>query len=272
MSFWSEATIISRGNDVVSDFKLSLVDCNSYRLRMGNEYYSTSEHGKSMDDCNKREILAEKESFTISPGQFGFLLTLEIVTLPEDVMAFISMRSTIKFRGLINVSGFHIDPGYSGRLIFSVFNAGPSPIHISQGEELFLIWFANLDIPTKPRAAGKKPKAGYTSIPSNFINGMNREMTSIYSIEREVKKIENRMNLQATIFGFAVALFTSILVGVIWFTLNHGLVPAVKGFLTAPAVVHSIEGVSTMPPAASPPGTPQEPPFKEPPPKEPLQK
>jgi dCTP deaminase len=47
--------------------------------------------------------------------------------------------------GLINVSGFHVDPGFYGKLIYAVYNAGPSEIHLSRGTEMFLIWFADLD-------------------------------------------------------------------------------------------------------------------------------
>ena len=60
-----------------------------------------------------------------SPGQFAFLLTDEIVEVPDSAMALISIKAKIKWRGLINVSGFHVDPGFKGRLIFSVYNAGP---------------------------------------------------------------------------------------------------------------------------------------------------
>jgi hypothetical protein len=41
-------------------------------------------------------------------------------------MAFISMRTAFKFKGLVNISGFHVDPGYKGKLIFAVFNASPT--------------------------------------------------------------------------------------------------------------------------------------------------
>jgi len=35
--------------------------------------------------------------------------------------------------------------GYRGRLTFSVFNAGPVPIHLKRGQPIFLIWYASLD-------------------------------------------------------------------------------------------------------------------------------
>lgn len=49
-----------------------------------------------------------------------------------------------KLTGLLNVSGFHVDPGFRGRLKFSVYNAGPQSIILEVGERAFPIWFCQL--------------------------------------------------------------------------------------------------------------------------------
>ena len=59
-------------------------------------------------------------------------------------MAFISIKASIKFKGLVNISGFHVDPDFEGKIVFSVLNAGPSPINLTVGKPLFQIWFAEL--------------------------------------------------------------------------------------------------------------------------------
>ena len=87
----------------------------------------------------------------IPPGQFGLLTTCEVVTVPEDTIAFISIRAGIKFRGLVNVSGFHVDPGYKGHLKFAVYNAGSQPVVLDQKQRVFMIWFSELDdVDTEP--------------------------------------------------------------------------------------------------------------------------
>ena len=65
--------------------------------------------------------------------------------MPDTAIAFISIRASIKFKGLINVSGFHVDPGFRGQLRFAVYNAGSSEIDLDQDERVFMIWFADLD-------------------------------------------------------------------------------------------------------------------------------
>ena len=81
----------------------------------------------------------------IPPGQFGLLVTQETVRIPANAIAFISIRAGIKFRGLINVSGFHVDPGYYGQLRFAVYNAGSQKIVLDQDQPIFMLWFADLD-------------------------------------------------------------------------------------------------------------------------------
>jgi len=61
----------------------------------------------------KRLVLQDKEDVIVPPGQFALLITEERVNIPDDKIAFISFKFSKKARGLINVSGFHVDPGYS---------------------------------------------------------------------------------------------------------------------------------------------------------------
>src|SRR5258705_5361765 len=111
----------------------------AYELSLGDEAFRTdAEKGKPeiFDDKNK--------TIEINPGQFALLLTKEEVTIPDDKLAFISIKAGEKLKGLLNVSGFHVDPGFKGKLLFSVYNAGPSTITLKTGEPYFLIWFSDL--------------------------------------------------------------------------------------------------------------------------------
>jgi dCTP deaminase len=93
-------------------------------------------------------------------------------------MGFISIKATYKLKGLVNVSGFHVDPGWSGPLIFAVFNAGPAPVHLQRGLPLFLLWIADLDEPSEKR----KTKHGPDGIPPTAINNITGVVDSIYAL------------------------------------------------------------------------------------------
>ena len=137
MTFWSGETLRQRLSEIIDSPNPDLIDCAAYTLRLGPEVYITPHEATKDPQTTTKRLLGQKESFTIPAGQFAFLLTEESIVLPSDLLGFISIKATTKFKGLINVSVFHVDPGYTGRLIFSVYNAGPSPIHLERGEPLF---------------------------------------------------------------------------------------------------------------------------------------
>ncbi len=139
--FWTAETMRQRiaAEELVHPYTNERVVNGAYELSLGPEVYVTSA------ETDTKRVLADGEQVEIPPGQFANLLTEEIVKVPADAIGLISVRFRLKQRGLVNVSGFHVDPGYSGQLLFSVFNAGPRPVVVARGEPVFLLWFVSFD-------------------------------------------------------------------------------------------------------------------------------
>jgi len=162
-------------------------------------------------------------------------------------MGFISIKATFKSKGLVNVSGFHVDPGWRGPLIFAVFNAGPATIHLQRGMDLFLLWIADLDEPSKKH----KSKPGQAGIPPTMINNLSGVVDSVYALEGRIdlkldalgKKDEGlrdellamreRQTRLLTFFAIA-AVFGGALVGALVKGAGDWLFPA-KPAISAPA-------------------------------------
>ena len=221
MGFWSGQRLLSEGakNQIVAPFDPEKIDCSAYTLTLGAEVYITPGHGDDLrQNLKKRlaaptvETVAGKQKIKaggdvkIPSGQFAFLLTEEVVSIPPDSMGFISLKSHTKFRGLINVSGFHVDPGFSGRLIFSVFNAGPSAIQLARGDSLFLLWIADLSGDTSDERF-RKTKPGYIDIPSSLIGEVSRENHSLQALSEQINSIAEQFRI---IKGVAVGVATVI--------------------------------------------------------------
>jgi dCTP deaminase len=184
--FWSGNTLSERLKTLIDPFEPARVDCAAYTLAIGPEVY-VSPSDQAVDPATVTiRRLGDGEAFTIPPGQLAFLLTEEIVCVPEDALAFISIRAKIKFRGLVNVSGFHVDPGYRGQLTFAVFNAGPVPIHLKRGQAIFLIWYANLDGAT----AFKKDGTLQKGIDPALVTAVAGELQSFASLSKKIKDID----------------------------------------------------------------------------------
>jgi len=190
MAFWSSQSLESGLQVLVGHNDRSVVDCNSITLRVGNEIYISPTLTDPSPATHTLKSLDTREGFTIPPGQFGFILTAETIHLPADVMGFISIKATYKLMGLINVSGFHVDPGFEGQLTYSVFNAGPAPIHIREGVPLFLLWIADLDDVSHKH----KTKALEAGISSDMVNRITGAVGSVADVE---KKINDRIDALA---------------------------------------------------------------------------
>jgi len=186
--FWGGERLRSELGPLISDYSPDRLDRASYRLRVGPEVY-VSPTGEPDDPRNKPKTqLTEGQGFTIPAGQFGFVLTEETVRVPVEAIAFISIRAGYKFRGLVNVSGFHVDPNYEGRLIFAVFNAGPGPVHLSRGEECFLIWYADLDQPSQV-----EKRRGYDNIPSELTGRIAGGLQSFAGLLAKINENDKKL-------------------------------------------------------------------------------
>jgi len=148
MAFWSSEKLrtASLEGKIIEPYDNAAVKYGAYELSLGSEAFLTSY------DDNKKKTLAEGEQVVIPPGQFGLLLTEEKISVPNNAIGFISIKAGIKFKGLVNVSGFHVDPGFSGKLKFSVYNAGSRDIVLQRKRRVFLLWLSDLDQPTQPYA------------------------------------------------------------------------------------------------------------------------
>lgn len=223
--FWSGETLKDRLATLVTPFDPERVDCSAYTLTMGRELY-VSPNDAMQDPLNVTiRQLGDGEGFTIPPGQFAFLLTEEKIEVPNTALAFISIKAKIKWRGLVNVSGFHVDPGFRGRLIFSVYNAGPVTVHLRQGQPMFLVWFASLDKPT----ALARNQPVQESFPPDLISGISGELQSLAGINKKIKDLDKSLTdrvhsieREQTYYRFIAIIVVAVLIAMITTWIRDG--------------------------------------------------
>jgi dCTP deaminase len=153
-------------------------------LSLGEEYFITNNK-----DNRVQLISSPEKQIEIKAGQFALLITEEFVTLPGDKIAFISIKAGVKFRGLINVSGFHVDPGFTGRLKFSVYNAGPRSIILEKGKPYFPIWFSNLISPLAENELYSGDHQKQSSITEDDIMRIQGDLASPSDILEKLKAL-----------------------------------------------------------------------------------
>ncbi|WP_313167540.1 dCTP deaminase domain-containing protein [Massilia oculi] len=194
MSFWSGDKLKQELPNLVVPHDYALVDCASIRLRLGDQAFVT--HDQFVDPGPTTQLIqtlngsSAGSTIVIPPGQFAFLLTEETIKVPINALALISMRASYKFKGLINVSGFHVDPGFHGKLLFGVYNAGPSPIILQKLQELFLIVYADLDRPSSDKYRYKGAANNRAGINPDLIQGMTGQVFSPMLLRRKMDEID----------------------------------------------------------------------------------
>lgn len=205
MTFWRSETMRGRlpAEQLIEPYHEENVKHGAYELGMGPEAFITSTTEK------KKKTLADGEPLVIPSGQFALLLTEEQVTVPLNAIAFISMKFGVKRRGLINVSGFHVDPGFTGRLKFSVYNAGGSDITITRRDRVFLVWYANLDAATEDGYSRRTPQDSITSDDQNVMHG---EVASPAELKSRLDELKHFDVHRKWLLGVVAVTFVGILV------------------------------------------------------------
>ena len=241
MSFLTDEELLKHLNRIIinkdNDANEDIIDCNAYCLSIGAEASVTKE---SNNGDNKLINLLPGQELVIPSGQFGLILTEEVVDMPPEYMGFISITSSIKFRGLVNISGFHVDPGYKGRLIFSVYNVSPNSIHLRRGQKIFKLWLSELTGVQKKIYPVDGERLNIRSDYLNYFNGdiyspqilqkivkehIIEHKNQFIIIEKRLDKSENdiQKNLSKVIFGVISGIAIGLLIGLGMDFFNSGI-------------------------------------------------
>ena len=200
-------------------FDSNRIEQGAYELSLGREAYVTTDSIKAILD----EETHGNMQVTIEPGEFAMLLTEEKVNMTDDSIGFISIRSKFKFRGLINVSGFHVDPGYEGHLKYSVYNAGGQEITLTRGDRMFPLWLSTLDDDTRDPYPDPDPATRErSSITSTDMGKLHGTPVSPSALEDRIRKIETRVNVATGFVVLAAIAFLALVIQIIQVLQNLG--------------------------------------------------
>ncbi len=93
-------------------------------------------------------VIADDEAFFLHPGELALGVTLESVTLPDDIVGWLDGRSSLGRLGLmVHVTAHRIDPGWSGNIVLEFFNSGKLPLALRPGMSIGAISFETMSGP-----------------------------------------------------------------------------------------------------------------------------
>jgi dCTP deaminase len=122
----------------------SMISGVSVDIRLGNEFRVFQDHTapyidlsgpkpemqKAMNSVMSDEIyIPDGDAFFLHPGELALAVTLESVTLPDNIVGWLDGRSSLARLGLmVHVTAHRIDPGWSGQIVLEFFNSGKLPL------------------------------------------------------------------------------------------------------------------------------------------------
>lgn len=134
----------------LSERELTNPEGAGFDLRLGEVYSISGESFLGVTERKTADITLVKKyderkptKMIIKPGEFYLTKTIETVNMPENLTASITPRSTTYRSGLMLRTG-NVPPGYSGGLIFGLYNAGPVPVTIEMGARFVHIQFSEV--------------------------------------------------------------------------------------------------------------------------------
>lgn len=129
---------------------------NGVDLRIGNEIARFKKTDKVYDYNSRLEDFFIKEisdEFIINPHEHVLLTTEEYVKLPNDIMAFVNLRSSFARLGLF-IPPTIVDAGFEGQLTIEIIGS-EFPIKLKRGMRFLHLIFARTLTPVENPYHGK---------------------------------------------------------------------------------------------------------------------
>jgi dCTP deaminase len=148
--------LIGEGRIGIDPYDPSLLQPSSVDVRV-DRYFRVFHNARYpfIDVKQPQEALTElvevdgDEPFILHPGEFVLGSTLEVVSLPDDLVARLEGKSSLGRLGLLihSTAGF-IDPGFEGNVTLELSNVANLPITIYHGMKIGQISFMQMTEPT----------------------------------------------------------------------------------------------------------------------------
>jgi dCTP deaminase len=171
---------IERGRIRIEPLADGAIQPSSIDLRLGNKMRVFRNNHISHIDL-RQDTAALTEVVEVQPGQPFFLrplefalgVTLEHITVPDDLVARLDGKSSLGRVGLlIHATAGLVDPGWQGRLTLELMNLAPFPITLFAGMKIGQISFIQMttpvDVPYGNSALASKYQGDTGPTPSRY--------------------------------------------------------------------------------------------------------
>ncbi len=136
---------IKRGKIKIEPYDESQIGPASIDLTLGNEFRTFKSHqapyhvknDANFEDITEKRVLKKGESIVVNPGEMILGITVEKITLSDDLCGRLEGRSRFARFGLaIHITAGFMQPGISNRQVLEIANLGRAPLALYPGTKI----------------------------------------------------------------------------------------------------------------------------------------
>lgn len=139
--------MLADGSLRVEPMEAEQIQPASVDIRLGSTFSVVEDSPKGILNLND-EIhykMIESDTYILLPGQFVLATTMEYISLPNDLTAFVEGRSSLGRMGLFIQNSGWVDPGFEGEITLELYNANRCAIELKAGRRIGQLVFAKMD-------------------------------------------------------------------------------------------------------------------------------
>jgi len=162
---WQINEYVETGIIQIDPYDPEMVQPNSIDIRLGNDFVVYRQSDNIIDPYNRESIDAGTDrvmadEIILNPNDFVLARTVEVVRLPETIVADLKGKSSLARLGIeVHQTAGWIDAGFYGTITLELKNVNVRPVHLYAGMTIGQIAFTE----TKPVAVpyNQRPGAKY---------------------------------------------------------------------------------------------------------------
>ena len=177
----------------------SALQPSSFDLKVGAIYLP------DVDPYDPGGVAKPLTSHSLKPGHTAVVESAEALDLPKDVAAFGFPPSRLSVRGLLMTNPGHVDPGYYGKLRFTVINMGKNDLPLDGKQAIVTLLFFRIESVARGYAEINGPGAGVK------YEDLDRLSRDFLNIEKRARRAARAFSLTLRFWGLVIPLAVTLI-------------------------------------------------------------
>ena len=157
------------GRIIVNPIGENAIQPASLDIRLDREFRVFRNHRDSfidirtpMESLTEIETIDDDQAFVLHPNEFVLGSTIELVELPNDIVARVEGKSSLGRLGLlVHATAGYVDPGWQGKLTMELSNVSNLPIKLYYNMKIGQLSFFELSTPSDTPYGSSALKSKY---------------------------------------------------------------------------------------------------------------